>query len=141
MKKRWILAVLSLFVIICSIMAVGCVKKPDTSSESKPHSHSLQKVYASNPTCTEEGKITHFYCAGCDTIFADSFARQILPREEVYTAKLPHVASVTAAKDSTCDMVGNVEYWTCEDCHKYFIDEECTQEKTKAEILVSKKPH
>lgn len=37
-----------------------------------------------------------------------------------------HVLTHFSATESTCREKGNIEYWRCESCGKYFIDEKCT---------------
>ena len=39
-----------------------------------------------------------------------------------------HVPEKTEAKEATCGEPGNIEYWTCSVCGKFFSDEECTNE-------------
>ncbi len=48
--------------------------------------------------------------------------------------KLKHVE----AKAATAEADGNIEYWHCEDCNKYFGDKDCNNEITLADTIVSK---
>ena len=142
MKKTWFMIILAVFAIMCSIMALGCKgKNSESTTESTPHTHSPQRVYASSSTCTEEGKISHFYCAGCEKYFADASLRTELSREEVFSAKLPHTPTKTEAKATSCDAMGNIEYWTCSVCNKTFADADCTEEKQKSEFMIEKLEH
>ena len=44
------------------------------------------------------------------------------------------------AKAATMDAEGNIEYWYCEDCGKYYSDVDATKEITKAETVTAKLP-
>ncbi len=46
-----------------------------------------------------------------------------------------HNVTATGAKAPTCTEAGNIAYWTCSECGRYFVDEACTTELT-AEALV-----
>ncbi len=48
-----------------------------------------------------------------------------------------HVAAVAP----TCEEEGNIEYWYCENCGKYYSDEACTQEISKADTVVAATGH
>lgn len=55
----------------------------------------------------------------------------------------PHEHSLThtPAKEATCTGAGNIEYWYCEDCGKYFSDEAATTEVTQAETVIAATGH
>ena len=44
------------------------------------------------------------------------------------------------AKDATVAAEGNIEYWYCEDCNKYFSDAAAAKEITKADTVTAKLP-
>ncbi len=48
-----------------------------------------------------------------------------------------HTLQATEAKESTCTEEGNIDYWYCADCAKYFSDAESTNEITYADTVVS----
>ena len=50
-------------------------------------------------------------------------------------ADLEHVE----AKDATTSAEGNIEYWHCEDCGKYFKDADATEEITKTDTVTAKR--
>ena len=43
-----------------------------------------------------------------------------------------HTLKKTEAKDATCTEDGNIEYWTCEHCKKYFLSDDTNPETAKA---------
>lgn len=42
------------------------------------------------------------------------------------------------AKSATAEAEGNIEYWHCEDCNKYFSDKDCKNEITLADTVIAK---
>ncbi|MCR5543504.1 MAG: glycoside hydrolase family 9 protein [Eubacterium sp.] len=67
------------------------------------------------PTCTANGKFV--YSASFENEkFADQTKIVILQAEGHKTVHYPAVAS-------TCEVEGNIEYWKCSVCNKYFSDE------------------
>ena len=44
------------------------------------------------------------------------------------------------AKAATEDAEGNVEYWHCDDCNKYYSDKDGTKEIKKADTVTAKLP-
>ena len=45
------------------------------------------------------------------------------------------------AKAATKTENGNVEYWYCNVCGKYYLDEDCTKETTATDVIVSVQPY
>lgn len=56
---------------------------------------------------------------------------------QIDSSKSSHVT----AKEPTCAMPGNVEFWICGHCNKYFADENCQHEVTPAEVYVDPLKH
>lgn len=61
-----------------------------------------------------------------DLIFVDSHEHKVIKVE---------------AKEATCTEVGNLEYWFCESCGKYFADEKCVNEINLVDTVVRAKGH
>ncbi len=96
-----------------------------------PDNHSFTNyVYNNDATCTANGTETA-KCDRCDATHT---------REKSGTA-LGHQAVKTEVKAATCTKDGNIEYWYCETCGKYFSDEEFTQEISKEDTSVKAKGH
>lgn len=57
------------------------------------------------------------------------------------TPRCNHAMTVTAAKAETCTEDGNIAYWYCSKCEKYFSDEEGTEEVTLEETVVKATGH
>ena len=80
-------------------------------------------------TCTEDGSRTHT-CKLNDS----HTETEVLPA-------LGHNTTATPAKDATCEEAGNIAYWYCDRCEKYFSDEACTTEITKDETVIDALDH
>ena len=63
--------------------------------------------------------------------------------EEEVIPKLTHVHTIVhvEAAAPTCEATGNIEYWTCSKCHKYFSNENAADEIEEADTIVAKSPH
>ncbi|MGN0700804.1 MAG: chitobiase/beta-hexosaminidase C-terminal domain-containing protein, partial [Oscillospiraceae bacterium] len=46
-----------------------------------------------------------------------------------------------SANPATCTEDGNIEYWTCDSCDKYFSDEDGTTQITQTQTVIEKKGH
>ncbi len=85
-----------------------------------------------DPTCTEEGETT--YTA---TFTNPLFTTQIKKDPIAKTAHDPVRTEPVAAK---CIAAGNIEYWQCATCHKYFSDANCDHEITQAQTVIAIDP-
>ena len=74
-------------------------------------------------TCKAKAK-----CADCGAEYGDTNPNH-------HGDKLKHVV----AKDATTREEGNIEYWYCEACGKYFSDNAATKEITQAETVIPKR--
>ncbi len=63
--------------------------------------------------------------------------------EMTYSYDYPHVHELThfGANDATCTKDGNIEYWYCADCGKYFSDEACETEITLEDTIIKATGH
>ena len=52
-----------------------------------------------------------------------------------------HTLTHVAAKEATCTEAGNIAYWFCDDCDKYFSDAEAENEITQAQTVISALGH
>ena len=56
------------------------------------------------------------------------------------TRRITPTSKHNEAKAATKDTEGNIEYWYCESCGKYFADAEATKEIKKADTATAKLP-
>ena len=92
------------------------------------HDGGTELKNAKAATCTEKGYTGDTYCKGCNAKLADG--------KDIPAAghKLKHVP----AKNPTTFVAGNIEYWYCTVCGKYFRDAAGTQEITKESTVTHK---
>lgn len=102
---------------------------------------SIVLVPAKEATCCEKGCIEHWACETCGQAFEDQAgsvtldnAKVELPIADAKHTNLVHFDAVA----STCCEQGNIEYWYCDGCDKYFTDAEGTQSISKLKLDVDK---
>ena len=96
-------------------------------------------------TCTETGNIEYWHCTLCDRYYKDEACGTETTLAGTVTAALGHSTTHFAAVDPTCTATGNIEYWHCERCGKYFATRTAnattgvvtySDEKTSDELVV-----
>lgn len=92
------------------------------------HEHVEEIVPAVPATCTESGLTEGVRCALCGKIIVEQETVEALGHD------LTHVEAV----EPTTETEGNIEYWYCERCGKYFSDEAAEVEITKADTVLDK---
>ena len=109
----------------CTAAAVYCkscadcgVKGTDTFTSGNPMGHT-----GGTATCTKKAK-----CEVCGESYGDLNAKN--------HAALKHIDAKAATKAAE----GNIEYWHCEDCGKYFADAAATKEIAQADTVIAKLP-
>ena len=101
----------------------------------------LEKIPAKAATCTENGNSEYWYCAAFDKYFKDENGVNEITAESTVIPATGHKLVKTAAKTPTCTEAGNIEYWTCSICHKYFSDENAGTEIQFAETVLKATGH
>ena len=104
------------------------------------HQHSLTHISEKPATETSEGNIEHWYCNGCGKYFSDAKAVNEISQSQTVLTKLKHIHSLTAYPEvaSTCTKGGNLAYWCCGECGKYYSDSAGNNETSDS--LVSLQP-
>ena len=102
-----------------------------TSNGNGTHSHSCSTCNAAETVNCSGGKATCKAKAVCE-ICKESYGSPDLNNH----ADLKHID----AKAATAAAEGNIEYWYCGDCDKYFSDAAATKEITKADTVTAKLP-
>lgn len=99
------------------------------------HTHAPVKTPAKEATCTENGNVEYWYCAGCETYFSDAECKNTI---NVANLVIPatHTLTHVAAKDKTCTVNGNTEYWYCSACETYFSDAKAETEIAQAQTVI-----
>lgn len=103
---------------------------------SEKHTHKGVLVPEKKPTCTEDGNIAYYVCE-CDTWFSDEACEhEIEDHASVILKATGHKLTHVEAKEATADTDGNIEYWYCENCGKYYKDENATQEISQSDTVI-----
>ncbi|HHU83957.1 MAG TPA: InlB B-repeat-containing protein [Clostridiales bacterium] len=106
------------------------------------------KIYtsASPATCTANGNTAYYSCPDCSKYFSDAACtNEIAYGSWVIPAGHRNVIHVPAQDSEDCTTMGNIEYWFCDDCDKYYktyvsgpdangiwvLEDECTFEETR----------
>ena len=108
--------------------AWAAAQTKDATIPATGHTGGTEIKNAKAATCTEKGYTGDTYCKGCNAKLSDG--------KDIPAAghKLKHVP----AKNPTSFVAGNIEYWYCTVCGKYFRDAAATQEITKEATVTHK---
>ncbi len=97
----------------------------------------IEKIEAVRPTCTEPGNIEYYWCPTCNGYFADRNGLEELTREDTILVAMGHERiELVAATRPTCTEPGNIEYYFCYNCGKYFADRNGLEELTREETII-----
>lgn len=94
--------------------------------------------YCQNEGCTvSETHSPHRGTATCkDEATCDDCGEKFREKDPDNHADLKHFPATAATTDSE----GNIEYWYCSGCDKYFASEDCTEEISKDDTVTAKLP-
>ena len=98
--------------------------------------HQLSKTDGKAATCTETGNTEYWYCSVCKKYYSDEAGRQEILLADTVIPATGHQLSKTDRKAATCTEAGNIEYWNCAVCGKYFRDSEGKQEISLADTVI-----
>ena len=98
--------------------------------------HTMTKTEAKAATCTEDGNNEYYTCSACGKAFKDADGKTVTTVEAEKIAATGHTMTKTEAKAATCTEDGNIAYWYCSVCNKYFSDENGTTETTLPDTVV-----
>lgn len=101
-----------------------------------PAGHKLTHFDEEDPTCTENGNIEYWQCGTCGKYFGDELAEDELTEDEVFKDANGHDLTEVSENPATCDDDGNIGYWYCGTCKKYFDDENGENELTEGETVI-----
>ena len=98
--------------------------------------HQLSKRDRKAATCTEAGNTEYWYCSVCKKYFSDEAGTKETTLAATVVPATGHQLSKTEGKAATCTEAGNIEYWNCSVCGKYFRDSEGRQEILLADTAI-----
>ena len=105
------------------------------------HNHAWKHYDAKDPTCTENGWREHWKCEiqSHNEYSLNESHDPIVTWANVVLEMLNHKNKVHHERvEATCMSDGNIEYWYCPDCEKYFSDADCTDEITQSVTVLHK---
>ncbi len=127
---------------VCSVCGEIIEKGTETPIDSSKHN--LVYTNAKDPTCIAKGNIEYWYCKDCKNYFKDKEATKKITEKETELAidssahsDFTHIA----AKNPTCTENGNIEYWYCKGCKKYFKDSDAKNAITAQQTVRQKTGH
>ncbi|MBQ7983295.1 MAG: hypothetical protein IJ302_06985, partial [Clostridia bacterium] len=108
-------------------------KNVTVAKDASNHVGPMERTGAVAATEEAEGYTGDVRCAGCDTVVTagTTIARLDHTHDMVYTA----------AASATCTDTGNIAYYRCASCGKYYNDEAGTKELTAAQTVVAATGH
>ena len=129
--KRLAMGALSVMMLFSS---AACV---DTENVEGDHQHKTVRRAGITPTCQKTGKLEYWECIidGCGKLFADSACTQEISKTDITLPKAQHTLTNHAKVEATETDHGNIEYWTCDICTKYFSDDLGKNEITQADTV------
>lgn len=98
--------------------------------------HTLVTVDSKQETCTEDGYYTYYHCEVCEKNFADEDGQTEIDLADITIPKKGHNIHFHEAVAATCTEDGNIAYYQCDNCHKYYSDEQGENELTINDIRV-----
>ena len=107
------------------------LKSADESTDGKTHVEIVDLKDKKGDVITESRVIEH------DDMGDRYVINEVIPESIL----LNHTLIKTEAKAPTCTQEGNIAYWTCENCDKYFSDENGSTSTTFEEIIIKATGH
>ena len=150
-KKIWLISFLgaaALVLAACGGAAQGSSDSSNGGEQSSNSStvtidcnHKLSNIRGVTPTCNRSGSLEAWVCTECKNYFLDAEATQLATRDEILLDKLSHEGNYHAAVEADCDQIGNVEYYDCTMCNKYFENADCTVVLQEEDVFIPKTAH
>ena len=101
--------------------------------------HSVIKMDAVPPTCSDAGNIEHWICTTCNDHFSDSAGENPIEESVWMIPAIGHNSLVHYSEvPADCEKDGIKEYWSCNDCNKLFSDLSCENEISEPEVIPAK---
>ena len=106
-----------------------------------PKSHTLKHVDGIAATCTTEGRSFYYSCDNCGKWFKDINGKNEITDKNSIIIPITHKLSKVKATAATCTLDGNIEYYTCSACDKWFKDANGKTEISDKSSVVLAKGH
>ncbi|MCR5061196.1 MAG: hypothetical protein K6A80_09250, partial [Saccharofermentans sp.] len=113
---------------------------PAVITVSIEHKHDPLHHERIDATEDAEGSIEYWECKVCRKLFSDAACTQEIAAENIVINKLGHDLEHHSRVEPTETTAGNIEYWVCKGCNKFFSDAEGKNEITEAQTVLAKLP-
>ncbi|MCR4676132.1 MAG: hypothetical protein K5634_02745 [Sphaerochaetaceae bacterium] len=109
-------------------------------------SHNLVHTAAASATCESSGNIEYWQCSICNLVYSDEQAQHEIDLSDTVIPATRHSGTIEfhARQEATCTENGNIDYWHCTSCGKYFTEVangEYTGEITQSQTVISPSGH
>ena len=136
MKRIWILLVL----LFSMFLVTACGEPSVTPTED--HSHKYVSVDEVSATCLQPGVKAHYVCSECLKVFViENNEFKEVGVDDLKINQLAHNLVKVEAKAATETENGNIEYYQCRLCNKYFADGEAKNEITLESTIINALGH
>lgn len=125
------------FIVLVMLIAVLVACEPPVET----HQHNLRSVKGREATCILEGLTAYWRCTDCGKYFSDQEATNEITPESTIIPKSAHTPIKHDAQNATCLASGNLEYYSCSKCDKYFSDQGMTTEITLDDVATNMLGH
>ena len=129
--KKWLLGLTAL----CMAFGFGCFEANSEQSNEDGSSVNVEESVGGSSVGEEESvgaSSSEEESVGGTSASEEESSEEETSEEIVHT----HTLTKTEKADGTCLQDGNIEYYTCGSCQKYFADEDATTELTAEQLIV-----
>ena len=98
--------------------------------------HVSVEIEGKEPTCDEDGAIGYWECTFCKGKFTDEECTERLSNLNLVIPSLPHDVVYYEGYPVNGEENGMIDHWKCNNCNKYFVDEECETEVAKEDTVL-----
>ncbi len=106
-----------------------------------PAHHTMVSVNSKEETCTEDGYYAYYHCEMCGKNFADEDGEVEIDLKDITLPKKGHHFHFHEAVEATCTEDGSLAYYECDQCHKYYADENGENELSVSDVRLEALGH
>ena len=103
--------------------------------------HNLEAHAAVAATCTEAGSSAYWSCDKCGKFFSDAEGENEIAEGSWVVGATGHDLTAHEAVAATCTEAGSSAYWSCDQCGKFFSDENGENEIAEGSWVVGATGH
>lgn len=98
--------------------------------------HTLIAHPAAPAACLEPGNSAYWECTDCGLFFSDADGEHQIEADSWGISATGHALAHHDAVPATCSATGNIEYWACSGCGRFFSDAAGEHERTAEQIML-----